>query len=209
MFERMPSSETEPLDSLLYLPPQSRLGMATAVDSIRRAVFLDRDGAIVEEINYLTDPSDLTLLPGSVEGIRVLQEQFLIVIVTNQSAVARGWLSREKLLQIHQALDSMLEQHGALLDAILTCPHRPGARCPCRKPAPGMLYRARDEFKVRLDRSFLIGDKGSDILAGQRAGVQATIVVPSYQTAASLGDAIPDHTASDLHDAARWILEQT
>jgi len=138
MFERMPSSETEPLDSLLYLPPQSRLGMATAVDSIRRAVFLDRDGAIVEEINYLTDPSDLTLLPGSVEGIRVLQEQFLIVIVTNQSAVARGWLSREKLLQIHQALDSMLEQHGALLDAILTCPHHPDDRCTCRKPAPGM-----------------------------------------------------------------------
>jgi histidinol-phosphate phosphatase family protein len=208
MLEHMPASEIEPLDSLLYLPPRSRLGMANAVHSIRRAVFLDRDGAIVEEINYLTEPADLALLPGSVEGIKVLQEQFLIVIITNQSAVARGWLSREKLLQIHQALDSMLTRHGAFLDAILTCPHHPDDGCTCRKPAPGMLYRARDELKVCLDRSFLIGDKGSDILAGQRAGVQATIVVPSYQTAASLGDTVPDHTASDLHDAARWILKQ-
>jgi histidinol-phosphate phosphatase family protein len=170
---------------------------------------LDRDGVIVEEVNYLTDASELALLPGSVEGIKSLQDEFLIIVVTNQSPIGRGWLSEETLLRIHQALDEMLEQRGARLDAVLTCPHRPDEGCLCRKPAPGMLHRARDELRIELDRSFLVGDKGSDILAGQRAGVQATIVVPSYQTAASLGDTVPDHTASDLHDAAKWILEQT
>lgn len=202
------SAEIERPASLLYCPPRSRLGTTGASNALRRAVFLDRDGTIVEEVNYLTDTSELALLPGSVEGIRLLQERFLIIVVTNQSPIGRGWLSKEKLLRIHQTLHEMLEQRGALLDVILTCPHHPDDGCPCRKPAPGMLYRARDELNVDLDRSFLVGDKGSDILAGQRAGVQATIVVPSYQTASSLGNTVPDHTTSDLHDAARWILEQ-
>jgi len=195
--------------TLLYCPSRSRLLPGYTTANTARAVFLDRDGTIVEEVDYLTKPSQLVLLPDRVEGIRALQEDYLIVIVTNQSAVARGWLSETELLQIHQALDGMLEQRGAFLDAVFACPHHPGDGCQCRKPNPGMLYRARDEFGIELDRSFLIGDKGSDILAGQRAGVQGTVVIPSYQTAASMrGEITPDYVAADLNAAAGWTLAQ-
>jgi D-glycero-D-manno-heptose 1,7-bisphosphate phosphatase len=204
-----PPTDVKTFEPILYQPPRSRLRTPAALDPTRRAVFLDRDGTIVEEVDHLTEPSELALLPGSVEAIRALQEKFLIVVVTNQSAVARGWLSEDKLLQIHQTLDGMLEQRGALLDAVLACPHHPKDGCRCRKPEPGLLYRAQDELGIQLDRSFLVGDKGSDILAGQRAGVQATLVVPSCQTAASLrGEIAYDYVARDLQDAAQWILSR-
>lgn len=161
----------------------------------------------MEDVGYLTDPSQLRFLPNSVQGIRLLQEQFLIIIVTNQSAVGRGLLSREKLLDAHRSLAKLLHNRGALLDAIYVCPHHPQDRCRCRKPEPGMLFRARDDFDISLASSFMVGDKHSDVLAGKRAGVAATILIPSYQTEPSLDPEVtPDYMASALCDAAKWIL---
>jgi D,D-heptose 1,7-bisphosphate phosphatase len=192
----------------LYCPTWSRLSESIAKKPRCRAVFLDRDGVVVEDVGYLINPSQLELLPGSTEGIRLLQDKFPIVVVTNQSAVARGWLDEERLLRIHQSLSETLYSHDVFLDAVYACPHHPKADCCCRKPHPGMFLQARDDFGILLDASFMIGDKGSDILAGQRAGVAATVLVPSHQTRQSLTpDIIPTYRGGNLYEAAKLILD--
>jgi D-glycero-D-manno-heptose 1,7-bisphosphate phosphatase len=203
------SKTTEHSSPQLYCPQHSRFTAPIARNPIRRAVFLDRDGTVVKDVGYLTDPSQLKLLPGTIDGIRLLQDQFLIVMVTNQSVVARGLLDEVALLSIHQKLAAALYRRGAFLDAIYACPHHPDrVQCHCRKPQPGMLLQARDDFDIQLGSSFMIGDKGSDILAGQRAGVAATVLVTSYQTERSLtSDVIPTYKASSLCEAAKLILD--
>jgi D-glycero-D-manno-heptose 1,7-bisphosphate phosphatase len=199
----------------LYRPPQSRLTASAGANLARRAVFLDRDGTVVEDVGYLTEPSQLKLLPGAAHAIRLLQEQFLIIIVTNQSAIAQGFLSDEGLLLIHQELVKVLCSLAASLDAVYACPHHPTignspytTRCFCRKPQPGMLLKARDDFDIQLGSSFMIGDKGRDILAGQRADVAATVLVKSYKTASSLTpEVVPTYVADDLYSAAKLILD--
>jgi D-glycero-D-manno-heptose 1,7-bisphosphate phosphatase len=199
----------------LYRPPQSRLNATCIVDAPRRAVFLDRDGTIVEDVGYLTAPSQLKLLPDAIDGIRLLQDQFLIVIVTNQSAVARGLLDEDGLFQIHQALARALQNQGAFLDAIYTCPHHPSSgippykgECRCRKPQPGMLLQAMKDFDIKPSLSFMIGDKGSDILAGRLAGVAATVLVQSPKTEAmTMHRNVATYVSSNLHEAARLVLD--
>lgn len=197
-----------------YRPPQSRLAALDTKDVVRRAVFLDRDGTLVEDVGYLLDPSELKLLPSSIEGIRLLQNQFLIVLVTNQSAIARGLLDQDELLRIHAELAALLQNHGAFLDAVYICPHHPEdgtlpyrVECYCRKPQPGMLIQARDDFQVQLGASFMVGNKGYDVVAGQRAGVAATVLIKSSETDVTLTpDAMPTYVADDLYNAARLIL---
>lgn len=203
------SKTTDHSSPQLYRPQHSRFAAPIARNPIRRAVFLDRDGTVVEDVGYLTDPSQLKLLPGTIDGIRLLQDQFLIVMVTNQSAVARGLLDEEGLLSIHQELATTLYSHGAFLDAIYACPHHPDrVQCHCRKPQPGMLIRARDDFDIQLGSSFMIGDKGSDILAGQQAGVAATVLIASHKADSGLPlNATPTYVASNLFEAAQLILD--
>ena len=200
---------TEHCGPQLYCPQWSRLMAPIARNPSRRAVFLDRDGTVVADVGYLIDPSQLKLLPGTVDGIRLLQDQFLIVIVTNQSAVARGLLDEEGLLSIHQELATALYSRGAFLDAVYACPHHPDrVQCHCRKPQPGMLLRARDDFDIQLGSSFMIGDKGSDIVAGQQAHVAATVLIASRRTDSGLPpDIRPTYVASNLFEAAQLILD--
>ncbi len=191
-----------------YCLPGSRLNEPTAEPHRHRAVFLDRDGTVVKDIGYLTTPSELELLPGVIEGIRLLQSEFLIVIVTNQSVVARRLLDEKGLLSIHQSLAEILYGCGACLDALYACLHLPEAGCRCRKPQPGLLLQASADLGIAPGRSFMIGDKGADILTGQRAGVAATVLVRSPQTAASLTPELaPTYVADDLYSAARLILD--
>lgn len=190
-----------------YCPPGSRLNESVAESQGRRAVFLDRDGVVVKDVGYLTAPSELELLPGAVEGVRLLQSEFLMVIVTNQSAAARGLLDEKGLLAIHRSLAEILYGYGAFLDAIYACPHLPEAGCRCRKPQPGLLLQAIADLGIAPGWSFMIGDKGSDILAGQRAGVAATVLLRSPQTATSLTpDIAPTYEAENLYNAARLVL---
>lgn len=199
---------------LLYHPSQSRLSGPTIGYPSRSAAFLDRDGTLVEDVGYLTDPAQLVLLPFTVEGIRLLQDQFLIVVVTNQSAVARGLLDEEGLLCIHQKFAEDLQSRGVFLDAVYTCPHHPayshpfyGEKCCCRKPQPGMLVRAMKDFDIRLDLSFMVGDKESDILAGQRAGVAATLLVRPHGIEPALTPTVaPTYVARNLYEAAKLIM---
>jgi len=209
------SKTTEHSSPQLYRPQHSRFTAAIARNPIHHAVFLDRDGTVVEDVGYLTDPSQLKLLPGSVEGIKLLQDQFFIVMVTNQSAVARGLLDEKGLLSIHQELATALHSHGALLDAIYACPHYPTSdsapyrvQCNCRKPQPGMLLKARDDFDIQLGSSLMIGDKASDIVAGQQAGVAATVLIASHKADSGLPlNATPTYVTSNLYEAAQLILD--
>ena len=152
--------------------------------SSRPAVFLDRDGTINVEVDYLADPDDLELIPGSAAAIRDLNRSgFEVIVVTNQSGIARGKLDLERLDQIHRRLCEILASEGAHLDAILFCPHHPTIgvapfrkRCDCRKPLPGMLLEAASDRDLSLEQSWIVGDSLRDLEAGAALGVRGILV---------------------------------
>jgi len=179
----------------------------------RQAVFLDRDGTINEEVDYLSDPEQLVLLPGAAAAIRRWNEAgYLVVVVTNQSGIARGLLDEARLREIHDRLREMLRVEGAELDAFYHCPHHPDlgepplrARCDCRKPAPGMLLRAAEELGIDLARSWIVGDSLRDLEAGAAAGVRGILVETGK------ADRLPEGrdgwwSARGLEEAARIVL---
>jgi histidinol-phosphate phosphatase family protein len=180
---------------------------------MRSAVFLDRDGTVNEEVNYLDHPDQLRLIQGAGQAIHLLNQAALpAILVTNQSALGRGYLSRKRLNEVHDELARQLGACDARLDAIYYCPHRPDEGCACRKPQPGLLERAAEEHGLDLDRCFLIGDNASDLEAGRRAGCRTALVLTGYgaeQRAAIEASAPPDFVARDLLDAVHWILTQT
>lgn len=151
-------------------------------------VFLDRDGTINREVHHLRRVDQLELLDGAAEAIRLLNEHGArVVVVTNQAAIGRGLLNEAGLDDIHAALDAVLAQHGARIDAVYSCPHHPteaiGAyrvECSCRKPRPGSLQRAALELGVELEGAFMIGDKRSDLEAGRAVGCRTILVRTGY-----------------------------
>ena len=174
-------------------------------ESLRPAVFLDRDGTINREVHYLSRPEQLELLPGAGEAIRRLNDLGLpVILVTNQSGVARGYLSEETLQRIHGLLEKMLDEQGAHLDAIYYCPDLPDTGSLCRKPEIGMLELAAREHRVDLRRSYVIGDMAKDIEMGRRAGTKTVLVLTGYGPEAR-GTVQPDHVAGDLAEAVGWI----
>ena len=169
------------------------------------AVFLDRDGTINREVNYLSNPEQLELLPGAGEAIQRLNELGLkVIVVTNQSGVARGYLTEEELNSIHVLMGEMLAEHDAHLDAIYYCPEMPGTDSRCRKPEIGMMEQAAREHDIDLTRSYVVGDMAKDIEMGRRAGSRTVLVLTGYgQEDKDRTD--PDHVAEDLAAAAQWI----
>lgn len=151
---------------------------------MNRAVFLDRDGTLNREVNYLADPAQLELLPGVAEGLaRLAQNQWLLCVVTNQSGVARGILSEATLAEIHGRLRELLANEGVTLDWIGHCPHHPEhgtpalrQACNCRKPEPGLLLRAAADLDIDLTRSWMVGDSARDLEAGRSAGCRSILV---------------------------------
>lgn len=177
----------------------------------RWAVFLDRDGTINEEVEYLNDPDDLRLLPNAAEAIRLLnQAGVLAIVVTNQAGVGRGYLTEANVRQVHDRLAKELGRHEARLDAIYYCPHLPDDRCACRKPNPGMLLQAAREHKIDLHHSVIVGDKIGDLEAGWRVGCRTVLVLTGYgaeeRERLSAARLRPDFIAADLLAAVHWIL---
>ncbi|WP_370552083.1 D-glycero-beta-D-manno-heptose 1,7-bisphosphate 7-phosphatase [Geobacter sp. SVR] len=154
---------------------------------MKRAVFLDRDGTINQEKEYLYRIEDFEFVPGAPEAIRILNDAgFLVVVVTNQSGVARGYYGEEDVETLHRHIAAELERSGARVDAWLYCPHHPDGKgsyalpCRCRKPLPGMLVDAAVRFGIDLSASVMIGDKRIDVEAAMAAGCRPVLVRSGY-----------------------------
>jgi len=146
---------------------------------LRPAVFLDRDGVIVENrSDYIKSWEEVHFLPGVFEALRRLgQSKYALVLVTNQSAVGRGIISLKQAMEINRRVVAEIEAHGGRIDASYLCPHHPAEGCSCRKPAPGMLFRAVEDLGLDLEHSYLVGDAVTDIQAARAAGVQGILVL--------------------------------
>jgi D-glycero-D-manno-heptose 1,7-bisphosphate phosphatase len=186
----------------------------------RRAVFMDRDGTISEEVGYVNHPSRYRVFPYSARAVRLLNEtRWLAILVTNQAGVARGYFTEEMIGAVHDRLKQELEQAGARLDAIYYCAHHPSVGeppyrldCDCRKPKPGLIQRAATDFQLDLAESWMIGDRYSDIELARNAGVRSAFVLSGYgrgeweyQRAAWKHK--PDMVAEDLLEAVRKITD--
>jgi len=174
------------------------------------AVFLDRDGTINEDVGYLDSPERLKLLPDAAEAIRQLNEHGLqAVVLTNQSGVARGYYSEETLKAIHHHLEQLLTEQGAELDGIYYCTHHPDDVCDCRKPSLGMVQAACRELSIDLSRSYVIGDKITDLQLARNAGAKGILVLTGYgkKQIAGLDPSLPDFVARDLFEAVQWVIE--
>ena len=185
----------------------------------RRAVFMDRDGTVADEVGYVNHASRLRLLPGSAAALRRIREAgFLSVVVTNQSGVARDYFEEAVVHQANQRFRDLLAAEGASVDAIYYCPHHPreGAPpyrrdCDCRKPRPGMLLRAAADLRIDLPRSYMVGDGVVDVEAGRAAGATTILVLTGYgrghlEHRRHRWAVEPDHIAQDLGAAVDWIL---
>ena len=185
----------------------------------RRAVFMDRDGTISEEIGYVNHPSRYRIFPYSAEAVRLLNESgWLAILVTNQAGVARGYFTEDVINAVHGLLTEELRKQGARLDAIYYCAHHPTVGeapyrfdCNCRKPKPGLIERAVAEFGIDVARSWMIGDRYSDIELARNAHVRAAFVKSGYgrgeweyQRPAWKHE--PDLIAEDLLEAVREIV---
>jgi len=177
-----------------------------------RAVFLDRDGVLIADVDHLTSANQIRVLPRVPEALRRLHAAgWRLIIATNQSVVARGLITEANLQEIHRVLQADLRARGAEIDAVYYCPHHPeGAvapyrrSCDCRKPSSGMLVRAAREWGLDLARSVIVGDALSDIEAGRRAGCR-TVLIRGGETGKTEGVS-PDYVARDLWDGVGWIL---
>lgn len=187
----------------------------------RRAILMDRDGTICEEVGYVNHVDRLRLLPGSAAAIaRASRSGFQTVVLTNQAGVARGHFPEALVADVHDRLRELLAAEGARLDGIYYCAHHPEVGeppyrgpCDCRKPGPGMLLRARDEMGIDLAASYMIGDRSSDLEAGAAAGATPILVLTGYgqeqlEKHARESKVPPAYVARDLADAVDWINER-
>jgi len=153
----------------------------TGFPSLRPAVFLDRDGTLIEECHYLHEPYKVRLLPGVVSGLRALQRLGLVLImVTNQSGIGRGYFDRAAVDAVHNRLLQLLSKEGVTIDGIYLCPHAPEEKCACRKPLPSLALRAAEEHRVSMVASFVIGDKACDVDMALNAGATPILVRTGY-----------------------------
>ena len=176
----------------------------------KRYVLIDRDGTINVEKHYLSDPDDLELLPGVVEGMTRMMDLGLgLVVVTNQSGIARGYFDAARVEEINARLLSMLGEHGITVDGVYFCPHGTDDGCTCRKPLPGMAEQAAAELGFELSESFMIGDKPADINMGKAIGAETFLVRTGYGAKhEAKGDAPADHVVDGLDQAAAIIAEK-
>lgn len=186
---------------------------STQTSPRRQAVFLDRDGTLIEERHYLHDPDQLVLLPGAATALQQLQHaDFLLFLVTNQSGVGRGLFTMADVTRVHDRLHRELAGHGVQFQRTYVAPEAPGQPVFGRKPSPRFLFDARDEFRLDLAASYLVGDKLIDLQAAWNAGLAAALLVRTGY-GAQLERAAPEEldraiVVDDMTQAAAWILRQ-
>jgi D-glycero-D-manno-heptose 1,7-bisphosphate phosphatase len=175
-----------------------------------RAIFLDRDGTLMEDTNYVGDVERVILIPGAAAALKRLQEAgYKLFVVTNQSGVGRGYFTREAVEAIHAHLDDHFGKAGVRFDRYYVCPHHPEDNCDCRKPKPKFLLEAAREYGLDLARSFMVGDRPTDIQTGVTAGTKAILVLTGAgRETLAKQEVKPDFVAEDIGDAATWIVKR-
>jgi len=182
---------------LVQTPPRSGL---------RAAVFLDRDGTLIEDRGHLASPDQMVVYPDTIPALGLLQRDFLLFIVTNQSGVAEGVISLEDAGRVNSALRSLLAAHGIELSAIYVCPHRRADNCPCIKPKPYFLHQAARDFGVDLSRSFVVGDHPHDVHLATNAGARGVYLTTGHGIK-HLHELPQGQTVvSGIREAAEWIF---
>jgi len=176
-----------------------------------KVVFLDRDGVINHDSPaYIRSWSEVRFIPGSLSAVKMLNDAgFTVIIVTNQSAVRRGLISLDELARIHRNMASAVAAAGGCITDVFFCPHLPDEGCPCRKPLPGLIRRAQEKYLIDLEKSYMIGDRTTDIECARRAGCGGAILVGtgnSGEAPGADGEFPPDMTVENLAEAARWII---
>jgi D-glycero-D-manno-heptose 1,7-bisphosphate phosphatase len=187
-----------------------------------RAVFLDRDGTINEEVGYLSQPENIRILPDAPDAIKLLKEAgYKVLVITNQSGVARGYYTEDDVQLINKKINEHLMQSGASIDGFFYCPHHPDGiiaeysyACKCRKPEGGMVLEAADKFNLDLTKSFIIGDKLSDLQMAESLGARAVLVLTGYgkremEKYRNNSSFEIHYIAKNLLNAAHWIVKQT
>jgi D-glycero-D-manno-heptose 1,7-bisphosphate phosphatase len=188
---------------------------------MKRAVFIDRDGTLSEEVGYINHPGRFRLFPYSAQAIKHLNENgWLAIVTTNQAGVARGYFSEEMIQTVHKAMEEELTAAGARLDAIYYCAHHPSVgeppyrhECDCRKPKPGLITRAAGDFKIDLENSWMVGDRYSDVELARNAGVKSAFVLSGYgrgewEHQRQSWTEQPDMVAEDLLQVVLNIVEE-
>lgn len=182
---------------------------------MKKAVFIDKDGTLIEDVPYNIDPRFIRFPEGTIDALKILKEHgYLLILVSNQSGVARGYFTEQELKHLEDALEAKLNLHGISIDDYFFCPHHPDGKveeyaidCQCRKPKPGMILTAAAKHDIDLSRSWMIGDILNDIEAGNRAGCNTILIDNGNETEWILSDhRIPTSTAKDLAQAARRIM---
>ncbi|MFX0037005.1 MAG: D-glycero-beta-D-manno-heptose 1,7-bisphosphate 7-phosphatase [Candidatus Hermodarchaeota archaeon] len=172
-----------------------------------KAIFLDRDGVLNKEVNYLSDPNDFEFIDGSIEALKILEKKgFLLIVISNQAGIARGYFSEETLKRIHEKMINILKQNKTKLDAIYYCPHHPEytGPCDCRKPNPGMIFKAQLKYNIDLKRSYIVGDTLKDIQTGKAASCKTVLVLTGYgkEEQKKLDSIMPDMIFKNLKEFA-------
>jgi D-glycero-D-manno-heptose 1,7-bisphosphate phosphatase len=168
---------------------------------INSYIILDRDGTLIKNVPYLSDPNEIFILPGTIEGLQLLKSMnYRFGIVTNQSAIGRGLATRQEVELVNSRMYELFHNFEINFDFLLLCPHTPDENCFCRKPNVGLGFYAINEFKVDADSSFMIGDKDSDIQFGKSLGLKTVRILSSYPT-----NITPNYLATNLLEAAEKI----
>jgi D,D-heptose 1,7-bisphosphate phosphatase len=173
-----------------------------------KAVFLDRDGTINVDKNYVYKIEDLEFLPGVIEGLKRIQKTgFLLVIITNQSGIGRGYYTEAQYKKLMEELHKRLKKQGINITADYYCKHAPEENCECRKPNIKLIETAAREYDIDISKSFFIGDKTADILAGKNAGMKTILVKTGKAGKDGYYNVEPDYVAEDLSEAALMMQE--
>jgi D,D-heptose 1,7-bisphosphate phosphatase len=185
--------------------------------ALKPAIFLDKDGTVLQDVPYNVDTANMVFAPGAAAGLaRLAQLGLPLYVITNQPGIALGKFCLDDLADMQQHLSLMFQQVGANLDGLYFCPHHPdgivsqyACECECRKPAPGLLLQAAKQNGIDLARSWLVGDILNDIEAGSRAGCQTILIDNGNETEWELNrERTPDHRVADLGEASRLVFEQ-
>lgn len=184
---------------------------------MKKAIFLDKDGTLIPDIPYNVDPDKISISKDALEGLKTLQENgFLLIVVTNQSGIAKGYFKEEKLEAVFEKIGEILQQENIFIQGFYYCPHHPAGtqkkyavECNCRKPLPGLITTAAEDWDIDLTKSWMIGDILNDVGAGNRAGCNTILIDNGNETEWLMNEYRgPSFTAKNINEAARLIIQR-